>query len=108
MIGGGPGGSAVATFLADDGLEVVLLERSHFPREHIGEPLLPSGKRGRRYSLAARFIVVALLALVTRWAVATRLLRRRALGVSGSHLCCGTCPLRLDFRLGSGRLRLGP
>ena len=39
VIGGGPGGSATATLLADDGLQVVLLERTTFPREHVGRKL---------------------------------------------------------------------
>ena len=42
VIGGGPGGSSAATFLAREGFEVTLLERDRFPRYHIGESLLPS------------------------------------------------------------------
>ncbi len=42
VIGGGPGGSTAATMLARKGHQVVLLERAHFPRDHIGESLLPS------------------------------------------------------------------
>ncbi len=42
VIGGGPGGSTAATALAQKGLDVLLLEREHFPREHIGESLLPA------------------------------------------------------------------
>ena len=42
VIGGGPGGSACATLLADQGYRVTLLERAKFPREHVGESLLPA------------------------------------------------------------------
>ena len=42
VIGGGPGGSTTATMLARQGWQVLLLEREHFPREHIGESLLPA------------------------------------------------------------------
>lgn len=41
VIGGGPSGSTVATRLAQRGRRVVLLEKEHFPRFHIGESLLP-------------------------------------------------------------------
>jgi flavin-dependent dehydrogenase len=42
VIGGGPGGSTCATLLADQGYRVTLLERAKFPREHVGESLLPA------------------------------------------------------------------
>ncbi|GAB4336871.1 MAG: hypothetical protein Kow0010_24850 [Dehalococcoidia bacterium] len=42
VIGGGPGGSTVATLLARAGWKVVLFEKERFPREHVGESLLPA------------------------------------------------------------------
>jgi flavin-dependent dehydrogenase len=41
VIGGGPAGSTAATLLAREGHDVLLLERAKFPREHVGESLLP-------------------------------------------------------------------
>jgi flavin-dependent dehydrogenase len=41
VIGGGPGGATVATLLAEAGRSVLLTERGHFPRFHIGESLMP-------------------------------------------------------------------
>ena len=41
VIGGGPGGSAAATFLARAHRRVLVLEKEHFPRFHVGESLLP-------------------------------------------------------------------
>ncbi len=37
VIGGGPAGSTVATLLSQWGRRVLLLEKEHFPRHHIGE-----------------------------------------------------------------------
>jgi flavin-dependent dehydrogenase len=42
IIGGGPGGSSTAAFLADRGLSVALFERETFPRFHVGESLMPA------------------------------------------------------------------
>ncbi|MDZ7727335.1 MAG: tryptophan 7-halogenase [Dehalococcoidia bacterium] len=42
VIGGGPGGSTAATMLARKGWQVLLFERETFPRQHIGESLLPA------------------------------------------------------------------
>ncbi len=41
VIGGGPGGSTTAALLAQQGHRVLLLEKEHFPRFHVGESLLP-------------------------------------------------------------------
>lgn len=42
VIGGGPAGSASATMLARRGWQVTVLERERFPRDHVGESLLPA------------------------------------------------------------------
>jgi len=41
VIGGGPAGSTAAALLARQGYKVIALEKSHHPRFHIGESLLP-------------------------------------------------------------------
>ena len=41
VIGGGPGGSSIATLLQRKGWDVVLFEKAKFPRYHIGESLVP-------------------------------------------------------------------
>ena len=41
IIGGGPAGSSAATHLAKKGVDVVLLERAEFPRNQVGESLIP-------------------------------------------------------------------
>ncbi|MFW0785674.1 tryptophan 7-halogenase [Gordonia sp. CPCC 206044] len=46
VVGGGPGGSTVATLLAKSGHRVVQLEKETFPRYQIGESLLPSTIHG--------------------------------------------------------------
>lgn len=42
VIGGGPAGATIATLLAQQGRDVVVLEKAHHPRFHIGESLLPA------------------------------------------------------------------
>ena len=42
VIGGGPAGSTAAGLLAKQGARVLVLERERFPREHVGESLLPA------------------------------------------------------------------
>lgn len=46
VIGGGPGGSTLATLIAMQGHRVVVLEKEKFPRWQIGESLLPSTVHG--------------------------------------------------------------
>ncbi|MEV6671879.1 tryptophan 7-halogenase [Streptomyces sp. NPDC051162] len=46
VVGGGPGGSTVATLTAMRGARVLLLEKERFPRYQIGESLLPSTVHG--------------------------------------------------------------
>jgi len=41
VIGGGPAGSTAATLLADAGRKTLVVERTRFPRFHIGESLMP-------------------------------------------------------------------
>lgn len=42
VIGGGPAGSTAGAMLARKGWRVLLLERERFPRQHVGESLLPA------------------------------------------------------------------
>lgn len=45
VIGGGPGGSSTSSYLARAGKKVLVLEKEHFPRFHIGESLLPYNRQ---------------------------------------------------------------
>lgn len=42
VIGGGPAGTTIATLLVERGHRVVVLEKEHYPRFHLGESLLPA------------------------------------------------------------------
>jgi flavin-dependent dehydrogenase len=42
VIGGGPAGATVASYLAGAGLSVAVFESEMFPREHVGESLVPA------------------------------------------------------------------
>jgi halogenation protein CepH len=46
VLGGGPGGSSAASFIAMQGHRVLLLEKELFPRHQIGESLLPATTYG--------------------------------------------------------------
>lgn len=41
VVGGGPGGTALSTFLSRAGWKCLVLEEARFPRYHIGESLIP-------------------------------------------------------------------
>ena len=61
ILGGGPGGSTLASCLAQRGRHAILLEREKFPRFHIGESLLPCSsevfqKIGVQDRLESRFL----------------------------------------------------
>lgn len=45
IIGGGPAGTATASYLARAGLKCVIFERELFPRPHVGESLVPAATR---------------------------------------------------------------
>ena len=42
VVGGGPAGATIAALLAERGRDVILVEKGHHPRFHIGESLLPA------------------------------------------------------------------
>lgn len=42
IVGGGPAGSTAASYLTRGGMTVQVLEGEHFPREHVGESLVPA------------------------------------------------------------------
>jgi halogenation protein CepH len=46
VLGGGPGGSSAASFIAMQGHSVLLLEKDRFPRHQVGESLLPATTYG--------------------------------------------------------------
>ena len=55
ILGGGPGGSTLASCLALRGRRALVLEREKFPRFHIGESLLPRSREVfRKLGLEAR------------------------------------------------------
>src|SRR5580700_1940316 len=45
ILGGGPGGSAAGSYLARAGLKCVIFERELYPRQHVGESLVPASNR---------------------------------------------------------------
>ncbi len=45
IVGGGPGGSSAASYLAKAGLKCVVLEREIMPRDHVGESFVPATTR---------------------------------------------------------------
>src|SRR5262245_10238370 len=45
IIGGGPAGSSMGAYLAKAGVKCVIFEGDLFPREHVGESLVPASTR---------------------------------------------------------------
>jgi len=45
VVGGGPAGGGLGSYLGKAGVKVVVLERDLFPRPHVGESLVPSSTR---------------------------------------------------------------
>ena len=45
IIGGGPAGSSLASYLAKENISCVLIEKENFPRPHVGESLVPATHR---------------------------------------------------------------
>src|SRR5450432_3181610 len=42
VVGGGPAGATIGALLGEQGRDVVVMEKAHHPRFHIGESLLPA------------------------------------------------------------------
>lgn len=45
IIGGGPAGSAMGSYLAKSGVSCIIFEKEKFPRPHVGESLVPASNR---------------------------------------------------------------
>ncbi len=45
IIGGGPAGAALASYLVPEGITTLILEKESFPRDHVGESLVPASNR---------------------------------------------------------------
>lgn len=45
IIGGGPAGSAMGSYLAKAGVKCIVFEKEKFPRPHVGESLVPASTR---------------------------------------------------------------
>ena len=52
VMGGGPAGSTAATLLTRLGRKVILLEKAHHPRFHIGESLLPANQTCQPFAVS--------------------------------------------------------
>ena len=74
IIGAGPAGSALATYLAREGKKVIIFERETFPRFRIGESLLPLNMQlfrelGVEAEMEKRFIRKYAANFSDRWGV---------------------------------------
>ena len=45
ILGAGPAGLALGCYLAQEGVDCLIVERGHHPRPHVGESLMPSAVR---------------------------------------------------------------
>ena len=88
VVGGGPGGSTLATLVAMRGHRVILLEKDKFPRYQIGESLLPSTVHG----------VCRLTGVADELAIGI------GPGITGMHVLAGDLGEKLDAFEGMCRL----
>ena len=99
VIGAGPAGSATAIFLARQGYDVTLLDRSHFPRpKPCGEYLTPGAVGLLRDDLD---VLLSLLAQGATWLTEERVVEHRGPGFSGPTAALSCPRVVTDYALRS-------